>query len=273
MKKLFFLVTICSSFFFHTLKASNVHLTDPPNQNEPIEVKVLWIVLDLDEIKDADQSFAANIFLRLEWHDKRLVDTLPNAKRRRLPVGEVWHPNIEFTDLQKWWGKYPKTVEVTPDGNVVFLQKVWGYFSQPLDLHNFPFDHQLLNISVIPTGFATEKIRLVLDPSKPSGINDNPSIVDWEIEGTNISFDKLNIYKGVKDYNIPRSTFEISVKRKTGYYILKILIPLVLIVAMSMIIFFVPLKDTSTRLSISISSMLTSSSSKSSDLLSITFIM
>jgi len=45
----------------------------PDEWRGPTKVHFLVFVIDVDDIDDANQSFTANIYLRLRWKDKRLA--------------------------------------------------------------------------------------------------------------------------------------------------------------------------------------------------------
>jgi len=45
----------------------------PDFGDSPTPVNILIVILDLDEVKTADQSFVANVFLEYRWQDSRLI--------------------------------------------------------------------------------------------------------------------------------------------------------------------------------------------------------
>jgi hypothetical protein len=62
----------------------------PGSDEVPTPVDVLIFTLDLDEVKTADQSFVANVFLEYRWNDPRLVHQ-DDAVRVR-PLDQVRNP-------------------------------------------------------------------------------------------------------------------------------------------------------------------------------------
>ncbi len=230
--------------------------TSPPKMDKehPFEVRILWAILDVDEINDADQTFAANIYMAIRWKDSRLASGSEGL--RHVPINTIWHPNFVMPDLQKSWGEHPATLEVNGEGEVVYRRKLWGTFSEPLYLHSFPFDSQELNIRLVMTGFPAENIKFISEPSIPSGITPEPSIPNWEIVGSEIIHGGYMPYKA-GSAQVASSLFKIKVKRKVGFFVLKIILPMVLIVAMSWMVFYIPVKDIGTRVSISVTTMLT----------------
>lgn len=56
--------------------------------------------------------------------------------------------------------------ETSPQGEVVYCQRVWKSFPQPLELRNFPFDHQTFNIHLVAVGFNLDEVLLVPDETR-----------------------------------------------------------------------------------------------------------
>ena len=49
-------------------------------------------------------------------------------------LSEIWYPRIQILNQQRLVKTFPQSAEVHPDGEVVHRQRVWGSFSQPLEL-------------------------------------------------------------------------------------------------------------------------------------------
>lgn len=84
------------------------------------------VVLDIDAIDDANQSFNANIFLRLQWQDNRLVDPR-HGSIRQIPLEDVWNPQVIIANSVGIVSKaLPEVVQVDPDGEIVYRQRFTG---------------------------------------------------------------------------------------------------------------------------------------------------
>jgi len=210
-------------------------------------------VVDIDEIKSASQSFDANVYIQLRWKDPQLAHkgSTPIVKSLK----EVWNPGVLFVNQQKLWMTLPEIVTITPDGEVFYRQRVWGAFSQPLKLRNFPFDRQLFSIQLAASGITPNKIELLLDSNTKSGIAQELSLSDWNVLRWTA---ETRNYKPMPTVTaIPGFAFSFEAERKTGYFIIKVIIPLILIVAMSWIVFWIDPKESGTQISVSITTMLT----------------
>ncbi len=227
--------------------------TGRPNPEQgPTQVQVGIFLLDLDAIDSASQSFQANIYFEATWKDPRLAD-VASGKTVTRGLEEVWNPRLQILNQQRIWSSLPDIVDIAPDGSVTYRARVWGDFSQPLDLREFPFDSQRIEIPIVAAGYGPDEV--VLSPTPASGIGTKFSIADWKIVDWQMTTDiEVPGPEGALDAAIAMA---LEAERLTGYYWIKVIAPLILIVAMSWAGNWVDPKDTGTKVSITITAMLT----------------
>ncbi len=133
---------------------------------------------------------------------------------------------------------------------------MWGAFSQPLELREFPFDQQTFTIQLGAAGYGPDEVELVLEPDWVSGIAERLSVPDWDILGWTAEGGPFRLTpKGPAP--IAGFAFSFEGKRKSGYFVIKVIIPLILIVAMSWIVFWIDPKESGVGISVAITTMLT----------------
>lgn len=249
MNKMFLLLVLqlCSLSLFA--------LTDislPPGER-PVKLDTAFYVADLDSINTSGQSFDARIFYIIRWHDKRLAHKAPGPITMKLT--EIWNPNIQIINQRKVWKTIPDLVKVMPDGEVIYTQAGWGTFSQPLKLKDFPFDTQKISFQLLSAcGYPPGKVQFVANNKKLSGIADKLSVADWKI------LDWKEVVKPFVLKNFterPAMTFSFTARRLTSYYVVKMILPLVMIVMMSWAVFWMDPLNVASNVGISITSMLT----------------
>ena len=139
------------------------------------------------------------------------------------------------------------------DGNVIYRQRIFGKFSQPLDLRKFPMDQQTLNFEIISVGNTPSEVNLI---QNSSGINEKFSLPNWQI--INWEFCRTTIFSFLPDVPAKEGViFSITAERYVHFYIFKFIIPLLLIVFMSWIVFWIDPTDYASQISVAITSMLT----------------
>lgn len=237
---------------FATYRVIAADLTVPDGPR-PYPVSVLVYMLDVDEIDSSQQTFTANVFLRYEWIDPRLVHDGEGPIIKGME--EIWHPQLQILNQQKLFKTFDEHFEVFPDGHVRYRQRVWGDFSQPMDLKDYPADSQTLTVHLVASGFSTDLVELVPSTEVKHAIAEKLSITDFEITGSEIVAETFNpMDSGAGVASIRSSYFA---KRKTGYFMVKMVIPLILIMMMSWSVFWIDPVEGGTQISVATTTMLT----------------
>ena len=187
----------------------------------------------------------------MRWQDHSLVHQNPGSVSR--PLADVWHPSIQILNQQRIVATFPQAVEIDPDGTVTYRQRYWGNFSQPLELKTFPFDDQQLTLTLANIGFGMQSVRLL--PSPDSGISEQFSMPDWTVTGWD--FTALDLPIEEDSAPVKGMVFSLGVQRDTSYFKYKVILPLVLIVMMSWMVFWIDPSLVATQISVSVTAMLT----------------
>jgi len=228
----------------------------PTAWGEPTEVQIGIYVIDVDEVNSADQSFAASVYFEARWKNPLLSHEGPGPKLRSLT--DVWNPRLTIIGQQMMWRSYPESVEIQPDGTIVYRQKIWGRFSQPLNLLDFPFDQQELSIHIVAAGLLQDDVKmvpLVTESGTTSGTAEHFSLPDFDVVSSGAlprPYFPHESHPGIVGFEM-----RIRIERQPTYFILKVIIPLCLIVIMSWLPRWIALEETGTNIGISTSAFLT----------------
>ena len=232
--------------------ASGRHVMPKGKNGGPLIVEIAVFVIDVDDIDGANQNFTANVFYMCSWHDPNIAERFDEVDV--LPVMKLWTPKIQVVNQQKIWPTMPETVEVYPDGKVIYRQRVWGQFSMPFNLKDFPFDEQDFSVQFVTIGRNRGDLRFKQSEELPSGLAKEFSQADWKILDWEAKSQRYSPIKGIDNEGF---ILKFWAKRKTGYYIMKIIIPLILIVMMSWAVFWIDPTDSGTQVGVAVTSMLT----------------
>ena len=217
------------------------------------KVYVAMGLMDIDEIDSAEQNFTVNLYIGARWSDPRLTHAGPGEVV--IPLTGAWHPELLFVNQQKLFPSLPEVLRVSPDGSVAYSQRIWGPFSQSLDLHNFPFDTQTFEMRVATARATTAEIAFEADNDAPSGLAPSFSLPDWEVTQWSLDispYQPMGSSRGNASFALV-----IDARRYASHHMIKIILPLILIVAMSWIAFWIDPSQSGTQIGVATTSMLT----------------
>ena len=227
--------------------------SDLPPGKKPVEVKSGLYIADLDSIDTAGQGFEARVFYEMRWFDSRLAHDGDQPITKKL--SEVWHPQAQILNQQKIWNSSPDQVKITPQGEVIYARGMWGSFSQPLKLKTFPFDQQKFSIKfVVGGGYTPEQVQFIADDTGRSGIAEELSVADWQVLNWESDLTPFKLRNASERTSV---TYSFTAKRLTSYFVVKMILPLIMIVMMSWAVFWMDPLNVASNVSISITSMLT----------------
>jgi hypothetical protein len=236
-------------------------LIERPNADSgPTQVSVaIWIV-DINSIDSAQQSFGADVFIGLRWRDPRLAHTGTGVAHYAL--GQIWNPRTFIVnETNSVTHRLPESVEADPDGTVVYRQRFVGSFTQALLLRSFPFDKQAFRVHLAALKYNPGEVNFVPDQkwldlgiNQAGGISKSITLPDWTVEKWDL---KPLVYAPAPGLENSGYVFEFTASRNVQHYILKVILPLILIVIMSWTVFWIDPINANSQISVAVTSMLT----------------
>src|SRR5215472_6725078 len=232
----------------------------PAAEAGPIQISVgIWVV-DITNIDSAQQNFTADIAVVLRWKDPRLVHAGKGVAH--YPLDQIWTPRVGIAnEASSVVRKLTELAEAEADGTVLYRQRYVGAFTQSLRLQSFPFDRQAFHVEFVAIRYRPDEVVFVPDENwirdglqQAVGISPSITLPDWTVEkwGT-----RANVYTLTPSLQYSGYVFEFTAVRNVEHYILKVILPLVLIVMMSWSVFWTDPTNSSTQFSIAVTSMLT----------------
>jgi len=227
---------------------------DPPGT--PTRVGVGMVFLQLLKINDVEESFEADVFYIRYWRDQRLADPARGESHALCspPAHDFWTPELDFRNVREATEKGNPSALIDAEGNVMLIGRRYLVFSNPMDLSEFPFDRQKLQINVESIFANVGEVQLYPLKNYLQKVGELP-VNGWVLDEPNAKVSTEHGRLRGMDY----STMEISLPatRETGFFLLKLIIPLALIVCMSWTIFWVSPTQVAPQLGLGATSMLT----------------
>src|SRR6185436_18302758 len=229
-------------------------LSRPGAESGPTQVRVFFYLADLHEVNGADQTFHADVVVEAEWMDRRLAGRWPSDQT--VPLLDIWNPRLALVNQKSVVQLFPDRVRVEPSGLVHWGQRWLGSFSTRMDLKDFPMDHQRFEVQIVSLGYSRDKVELVINTEKSQSTRAKTlSITDWEVGPATAESLDFATAPGEAAYSSARLWWE--GQRYVRYYVFQTIIPLVFIVLMGWLAFFVHASVIPARMSVAMTTMLT----------------
>ncbi len=229
--------------------------TRPSVDGQATKVMVVTYLIDVSKVNGADQSFTADLFVLLSWHDHRLDGVFETTQQ--VPLESIWNPQLLILNRRQAQTTFPDQAEIAPDGTVTTRQRYFGNFSVPLDLHEFPLDRQRFTFRMVVTGYGPDELEMVTGPAELTGDrrSETFSIPDWDLGEIQEQPEPYRVAAGGRAISGYVVSFEGH--RYIGFWAGKAFISISIIIAMSWVVFWIDPKYIAPRLSVAVTSMLT----------------
>ena len=232
--------------------------------DEPLKVYVDLLIEKIFEINGKEMEFEAFYSMWYDWNDVRLAQTLKDlnlyydqGKRIYLcsynPL-ELWgNSNRLFYPTIEFYNKKTKTninlggdadwVDIYSDGNVGTRLRDSSKFSANFDFRRFPFDTQKLTFELW-SEYPSTLIEILPEPISMPNYKETKFVIDGtpiQIPGWNISKVDYYNYDYLDNDRMPYQGFylDLFIERQSAYYLFKIILPIVFILAISWSVFWV----------------------------------
>lgn len=225
-----------------------------PVPGEPVEVALGVYLIQVSNLDQILQTFDVEGYLEMTWTDLRLafdsdafgaeVREYHNHRAWDLLGETVWWPDIEFVnaagggELDRHW------LQIREDGQVAYTARFSATVTSGMDLRRFPFDRQSLVIPMESYFYTAEDVVFSVNLLS-TGFDDSSSLPEWDVvdvatEVVLMDYDQMGDFFG----QYSRMNFKVVIDREWGFYMWKVFLPLVVIVASSWAVFWIRELDT-----------------------------
>ncbi|PNJ07773.1 CHRNA7 isoform 20, partial [Pongo abelii] len=201
------------------------------NDSQPLTVYFSLSLLQIMDVDEKNQVLTTNIWLQMSWTDHYLqwnVSEYPGVKTVRFPDGQIWKPDILLYNSadERFDATFHTNVLVNSSGHCQYLPPGIFKSSCYIDVRWFPFDVQHCKLKFGSWSYGGWSLDLQMQEADISGYIPNG---EWDLV--------------------------VTMRRRTLYYGLNLLIPCVLISALALLVFLLP-ADSGEKISLGITVLL-----------------
>jgi hypothetical protein len=216
-----------------------------PTESRPARVQVGLQIRNLGGLDEFKERWDVAGTLIASWRDPALSYRPRNRGDRDREVAKsTWRPVLTFrNEIDQTKFKNPD-IYTEPDGTVIYTQDFNSALSTELDLRKFPFDAQRLPIVVEPAGEDSQRVVLQFD-RKLSAVPKAryADLSQWTTIGLTARPDTASL----ADRSTRGIAFTLAVRRNSRPYIWKFILPLILLVVVSWVTFWLSAEEFKTK--------------------------
>uniref|UniRef100_T1IUC8 Nicotinic acetylcholine receptor beta 1 subunit n=1 Tax=Strigamia maritima TaxID=126957 RepID=T1IUC8_STRMM len=183
----------------------------------------------------------SNVWLRLVWLDYQLQwdhNDYGGIQVLRLPPDKVWKPDIVlFNNADgNYEVRYKSNVLIYPNGMILWVPPAIYQSSCTIDVTYFPFDQQRCVMKFGSWTFNGDQVSLALYGNKNFvDLSDYWKSGTWDIIEVPAFLNVYDAHPAETDI-----TFYITMRRKTLFYTVNLILPTVLISFLCVLVFYLP---------------------------------
>uniref|UniRef100_A0A3P9JR58 Neuronal acetylcholine receptor subunit alpha-7 n=1 Tax=Oryzias latipes TaxID=8090 RepID=A0A3P9JR58_ORYLA len=235
----------------------NYNRLERPVQNDsaPIVVELGITLLQIIDVDEKNQVLITNAWLQMYWTDIYLSwspESYPGVQNLRFPSNMVWVPDILLYNSadERFDATFHTNVLVNSSGYCQYLPPGILKSTCYIDVRWFPFDVQKCDLkfgSWTHNGWLLDLQMMDADISTyiPNG--------EWDLVG--VPAKRNELYYDCCKEPYPDVTYTVTMRRRTLYYGLNLLIPCVLISGLALLVFLLP-ADSGEKISLGITVLL-----------------
>lgn len=217
----------------------------PPSA--PTEVAVGVYLIGLSQVAEPSDPFPTidlEVFVNLSWRDPRLAsedaDGSPivfQEEEAEEKLSEIWSPDIEIQNEVEQRETESVQLTILPDGTVDYEERFGATLNAELDLHEFPFDRQAMDMEL--EAFVWDRTELLLIANEAqTGFDEGFLTPEWSVTGVESLIGFRSDVRDDREFST--YTFRIQAKRHAGHYLLRFVLPLFFVMTMTWLAFWEP---------------------------------
>ncbi|XP_063045956.1 neuronal acetylcholine receptor subunit alpha-7-like [Engraulis encrasicolus] len=225
------------------------------NDSSPLLVELGMTLLQIIDVDEKNQVLMTNVWLQLYWTDIYLSwnpDSYPGVQNLRFPSSQIWTPDILLYNSadERFDATFHTNVLVNASGYCQYIPPGILKSTCYIDVRWFPFDVQKCDLkfgSWTHNGWLLDLQMLAVDTS--TYISNG----EWDLVG--VPSKRNELYYDCCKEPYPDVTFTVTMRRRTLYYGLNLIIPCMLISGLALLVFLLP-ADSGEKISLGITVLL-----------------
>ncbi|KAL0839443.1 hypothetical protein ABMA28_016158 [Loxostege sticticalis] len=228
-------------------------------QGYPTVVQTNILIRSMGPVSELDMDYSMDCYFRQYWRDTRLSFRGPirSLSLSIKMLERIWRPDTYFYN-----GKHSyvhtitvpnKLLRISQHGDILYSMRLTIKAKCPMELRNFPMDRQ--SCPLILGSYAYSNQQLVYQWQNSQSVNFVPGMTLSQFDLISFPYRNFTFTRREGDFSVLQVSF--NLQRHTGYFLIQVYVPCILIVVLSWVSFWIHREATSDRVGLGITTVLT----------------
>ncbi|CAK1551684.1 unnamed protein product [Leptosia nina] len=228
-------------------------------QGYPTVVQTNILIRSMGPVSELDMDYSMDCYFRQYWRDTRLsfLGPIRSLSLSIKMLERIWRPDTYFYN-----GKHSyvhtitvpnKLLRISQHGDILYSMRLTIKAKCPMELRNFPMDRQ--SCPLILGSYAYSNQQLVYQWQNSESVNFVPGMTLSQFDLISFPYRNFTFTRREGDFSVLQVSF--NLQRHTGYFLIQVYVPCILIVVLSWVSFWIHREATSDRVGLGITTVLT----------------
>ncbi|XP_060937511.1 neuronal acetylcholine receptor subunit alpha-7-like [Limanda limanda] len=210
------------------------------NDSQTLTVHFSFTLMQVMDVDEKNQILTTNAWLQMQWYDHYLQwnqSEYPGVKNLRFTSDQIWTPDILLYNSahDKFDATFKTNVLVNSSGFCEYLPPGIFVSTCNVDVRWFPFDIQRCELKFGSWTFDGWLLDIQMKEADVSGYQRNG---EWDL--VEVPGGRHEVFYDCCAEPYPDITFVVTLRRRTLFYALNLLLPCVLLSSMTLVSFLLP---------------------------------
>ncbi|XP_041692306.2 gamma-aminobutyric acid receptor subunit alpha-6a isoform X1 [Coregonus clupeaformis] len=226
------------------------------------EVKTDIFVTSFGPVSDVEMEYTIDMFFRQTWVDERLKydGAVEILRLNNKMVDKIWTPDTFFRNSRKSIAHNMTTpnklFRIMQNGTILYTMRLTISAECPMRLMDFPMDGHACPLRFGSYAYTSSEITFTWRKGLEASVDcpqESISLLQYDLVGQKLSTETFKSNTG--DYSVMVVHF--LLQRKLGYYLIQTYIPLIMVVVLSQVAFWINKESVPARTVAGITTVLT----------------
>ncbi|XP_044749311.1 gamma-aminobutyric acid receptor alpha-like [Coccinella septempunctata] len=228
-------------------------------RGKPTLIKTNILIRSMGPISELDMEYSMDCYFRQYWRDERLSFRGPiqSLSLSIKMLERIWRPDTFFYNGKNSYVHTitvpNKLLRISQDGDILYSMRLTIKAKCPMKLHTFPMDRQ--SCPLIMGSYAYSSKDIIYQWMDDGSVTFVPGMTLSQFDLISFPYRNQTIRRREGDFSVLQVSF--NLQRHTGYFLIQVYVPCILIVVLSWVSFWIHREATSDRVGLGITTVLT----------------